>query len=247
MFTNSSLDIECPHLNILSDNSEGGSVCLECGQVLECIYTCNQKYISEQTEKEKNLENEEEDKILKQRQSEIELIKTLQDKWFFPYCVIEETSQLFLKLIEKDTNIKCYRKTLFAFAFYKTLLNYKCSHSISEICFLFDLTSIKIFTQIAEKCGIKLEHNIEDFLNRFCSNLEFDFKQRKKVFMTLKTININLPPNIRPETICGIILLDFHYKNPTKWSTKEISEKCEISYQTLIKNYALFKNIFIDN
>ncbi len=246
MSSNSDVHLKCPHLCILSDNDEGNAVCTECGEVLDAAYGCSQTYIQSQTSSEKELYNGKINKMLDQRKEEIELIKTLEEKWFFPPAVISSTIELFLELIERKQlnviKVGCYKKTIFAFAFYKSLSKHNCSRSISEICNLFDITSLKKFSQLGFEKEIELPLNVTDFLNRFCSNLEFNFKERKNILQILQ--NIKLLPDIKTETICALIILHYHYTNSTKWSTKEIAIKCEITYQTMIKNYSYFKHIF---
>ena len=111
MHSESNEYLKCSHENIQEDNGEGNSVCLECGQVLDNIYTYNHTYLTAQTEKETYLHNRNEidTKNLKLRSMEIELVKTLKDKWFFPNIVIKDTINLFLKFCdskqEEKTNI----------------------------------------------------------------------------------------------------------------------------------------------
>ena len=240
--------LKCSHENIQDDNGEGNSVCLECGQVLDDIYTYNHTYVTNQTEKELYLNNKNEihTKNLKLRSAEIELVKTLKDKWFFPNIVIEDTIELFLQLCnteKEEKNIHCFKKTLFAFAFFKALEKQNCSHSISEICILFDIPSIKYLSKLGFTEKIEMQNNIFDFLNRFSNNLNLNFKQKKQVFHTLKNMK-KIPPNIKPETICGLIILNHHLKEPLNCSLKSIAKNCEISYQTLVKNHKKHKNIF---
>ena len=236
--------LKCNHLNILDDNGEGNTVCITCGLVLEPIYSYNQTYITTNTEDEKYItkdgSNKEKEKLLVQRKNEIELIKTLQELWHFPPHVITQTINLFLKIAKNKKQL--HKKTHFAFAFYKSLFDNKCSHSINEICYLFGISSIKTFSKIAFHEEIEFPPNISDFLDRFCSYLEFNFKQRQKIFNILQ--KIKFPPNIKPETICALIILHYHKKEKTKWNAKEIAHRCEITYQTLQKNYSNFKHIF---
>ncbi len=104
MSSNSDEHLKCPHLCILSDNNEGNTVCTECGEVLDAVYAYNQTYIQTQTCGEKELYNEKRRKMLDKRKTEIDLIKTLEEKWFFPPAVIDDTVELFLELITKKSN-----------------------------------------------------------------------------------------------------------------------------------------------
>ena len=244
MSSSTDKNLKCDHVSIQEDNGEGNSVCVNCGLILEVVYSYNQTYIHQNTGSEKDISeknlNKDKEILLKRRKNEIELIKQLQELWHFPKNVITKTITLFLKLAQGKTQL--HKKSHFAFAFYKTLIDNKCSHSINEICYLFDISSIKTFSKLAFREQIELPPNISDFLSRFCSNLEFNFKQKQKIFSIFK--NIKLPPNIKPETICALIILHYHKEEKTKWNTKEIANRCEITYQTLQKNYSNFKNIF---
>ena len=107
---------------------------------------------------------------------------------------------------------------------------------------LFDVKSLKIFSQLGFEHQLELPPNITDFLTRFCINLNFSFQQKKEIFKIFKSIK--LPPNLKPETICGLVILHYHNIHKTNWNKKEIAKRCEITYQTLLKNYCKFKNLF---
>ena len=241
-------NLKCEHGNICLDNGEGWSVCRDCGEILEPVYLYNHSYVNKQTANEsritKNKQEEKNATFLNQRKEEIDLITTLCEKWHFPNYIINNTKNLYLSLIQnKQNKLRYHKKNIFAFAFYKTLISNNCSHSIHEICHLFGITSLKIFSKIGFEHKFELPPNIKDFLNRFCSNLELNFQQRKDIFKILQ--NIKFPANLRPETVCAIIILHYHEKNNLKLKKKEIAKNCEITYQTLMKNYYKYKHIFI--
>jgi transcription initiation factor TFIIIB Brf1 subunit/transcription initiation factor TFIIB len=238
----------CDHRNICEDNGEGSSVCTDCGQILEPVYFYSKKYIDKQTDCEKNLFGDERSTknkvLLKQRKNEIDIINELQIKWCFPKNVIDETYSLFFHLINtKHKKTRYQKKNIFVFAFHKTLINNNNSHSLYELCNLFEISSLKLFSQLGFEHQLELPPNITDFFNRFCINLEFSFLEKKKIFPLLE--KVKKIANIKPETICAITILHYHNTYETKWSKKDIATRCEITYQTLIKNYKKFKKHFL--
>ena len=251
MLTNTNNDFKCDHLNIYEDNGEGSSVCAECGQTLEPTYACDWSYINKQTIEETFITGSDKisanEKILQKQQNEIELIKNLHDKWHFPYQVIEDTKNYFLKLIhqiKRKQKMQFDKKTIFAFAFQIVLSKHNCSHSIYEICNLFQITSLKQFSKLGFELQIELKPNFEDFLNRFSSNLNLSFHDKQKLLVKLKALK--LPPNLRPETICALLIYNFFLQNkkPTNDIAKHIAFNCEISQQTLLNNYKKFKHLY---
>ena len=248
MSRNTTTKFGCDHKNICEDNGEGSSVCTDCGQILEPVYFYSKKYIDKQTDCEKNLSNNEMNTknkvLLEQRKNEIDIIKKLQIKWCFPKKIINETYSLFLKLLyNKPKKTRYQKKTVFVFAFYKTLIDNGNSHSLYELCCLFEISSLKLFSQLGFEHQLELPPNITDFFNRFCVSLEFSFLEKKKIFQLLQ--KVKKIANIKPETICAITILHYHNTFKTKWDKKDIATRCEITYQTLIKNYKKFKNHFL--
>ena len=130
--------VKCNHENICEDNGEGASVCIDCGIIQEPVYLYSKKYLNEQTDcgKDlcKNVNTQEREVLLKNRQTQIDLINKLQEKWCFPNYVIDETIKLFSILINKNKKIRYHKKTIFALAFHKALINNNCSHSLYELC-----------------------------------------------------------------------------------------------------------------
>ncbi len=231
----------CSHESVLEDNAEGSSVCLLCGQILDPLYSFEPHYVRQQTESEKLLQQGQlkNNIYLKHRKDEIDLITTLRDLWHFPQEVIHNTLTLYVSLVKKNEEKSMYRKKIFAFAFYKTLLDFNCSHSIDEICLLFDIVNIKTFSQFALQQNIELNCNLSDFLQRFSTNLELAFSEIKLIKSYLdKLQNV---PNVQPKTLCSVAILHFHYMHGTKWKTQQIANHCEVTYPTMIKNYKLCK------
>lgn len=235
------------HENICEDNGEGNSVCTDCGVILEPVYFYSKKYLNEQTDDEtnlcKNMRERKSEVLLQHRKKETDLIEKLQEKWCFPHYIISETLLLFSKLIKTNKKSRYHKKTIFAFAFHKTLINNNCSHSLYELCSLFEIRSLKVFSKLAFEHQLELPPNITDFFNRFCVNLEFSFLEQKKIFYLLE--KVKKVANVKPETICAITILHYHNTYKTKWNKKDIAKRCEITYQTLIKNYKKFKNHFL--
>ena len=232
--------MNCIHTNVIDDNGDGFSVCLDCGLTLDIVYS---QYKNNGTEIEGNLEQVE---FIRHRKEEVDLIKTLKDIWHFPEQVINDTIDLYLKLLEKRRKEKrkknIFKKKLFAFCFYKSLLNHNCSNSIEEICLLFDIVNVKTFSQIAFEENIEIDCNIYDLLTRFCTNLKFTFKEKQEINNYLKKIQNRT--NLQSKTLCSIAILHYHYINGTNWNTKDIANNCEISYQSMVKNYNQFKMMF---
>ncbi len=234
----------CLHESVLEDNNDGYTVCLICGQVLDQVYLCDTHYAKLQTQSENLLQTEQLkcNKYLKHRKQEIDLIATLLDLWHFPNKVIDDTLRLYVSLI-KENKKSLYKKKIFAFAFYKSLLKNNCSRSIEEICLLFDIPNIKTFSQFAMEQNIELTCNLNDFLQRFSNNLEFTFSEIKLIKSYLS--KLEKVPNLQPKTLCSIAILHFHYLHGTKWSTQDIANRCEVTYQTMTRNYKHCKPLLL--
>ena len=235
----------CIHSNVINDNGEGNTVCLDCGVILDIVYSYSSKYVNNQTQIESNIEQTETEYI-RQRKEEVDLIKTLKDLWHFPKQVIADTIHMYLKILKKRKREKrmknVFKKKIFAFCFYKSLLSHNCSKSIEEICLLFDIVNIKTFSQLGFEENIELNCNMNDFLTRFCTNLNFSFKEKQQINNYLN--KIQSISNLQPKTICSIAILHYHYINGSNWNTRDIANNCEISYQSMIKNYKQWKFMF---
>ncbi len=232
---------QCLHESVLDNNGEGSAVCLKCGQILDPIYLFSSQYVRDQTESDKFLENKHD---LKHREDDIELITTLCDLWHFPKQVINDTIELYVFLLKRNENNKCmYKRKIFAFAFYKTLLSHHCSRSIDEICLLFNIVNVKTFSQFAMEQNIELHYNLDDFFQRFTTNLEFTFEEKKIIKSYLNKLQ-NVP-NLQPKTLCSLAILHFHYTKKSSHSTQHIANQCGLTYQTMMKNYKYCKHLLL--
>lgn len=170
-----------------------------------------------------------------------------------PKSIIEEAKSLYKKISEARISRGDNRNGLIASSIYVSCKNNKVPRSTKEIAKIFNLkttTLTKGCKKFQEIMKVNMESTTaDDFINRFCSKLNFNDSKIKLIRNLIKNVeelsivSENTPPSI----VAGCIFL---CNNIYDWniSKKDLATACDISQVTVSKCYKkllIYRNILL--
>lgn len=168
-------------------------------------------------------------------------LEELGEKWHFSKRIIVETKMKYSQLKkalpdEKETNLGAY-------ALYVTLIKHECVRLPEEVCYVFGIQKKELF-HIGEKVDdvdIDEDSELKGLIARFCSILEFTFKE--KCLVQEIGAEVHIEPCIQSKTLAVLLICYVSELFHITLSLKEITDKCGVSLYNIKRLMKVYPEI----